>query len=70
LTLTAKAGGASLEELLPPAARRQLAAVLEEMKRRASAGRRVPEEVPLKAILDPRTGAVLELEIPIRYGWS
>jgi hypothetical protein len=60
----------TLEDLLPPAARRQLVARLEEMKRRAAAGHRIPDELPLKAILDPKTGAVLELEIPIRYGWS
>jgi hypothetical protein len=69
LTLPAK-GGATLEDLLPPAARRALAAKLEELKRQAAAGRRIPEEVPFKAIIDQKTGTVLDVEIPVRYGWS
>lgn len=59
-----------VEAHLPRAGLSQLVAVVEEMKRRAQAGRRIPDEIPIKAILDPKTGDVLELEIPRRYGWT
>lgn len=44
-----------------------LVAVLEEYRRRAKAGRRVPGEIPVTLFLDD-AGEVEDLEVPRRYG--
>ena len=59
-----------LAQLYPPSALRQLVALAEEQKRRATSGRQVPHELPMKLVLDEQTGAVLEVEIPVRFGWA
>lgn len=59
---------ARLGELIPMDALRQLVALLEECRRRALAKARIPREIRLTLELDERTGAVVEAEIPRRYG--
>jgi hypothetical protein len=42
--------------------------MLEEYRRRARAGKRVPNVIEVRLHLDPETGAVVEVELPQRYG--
>jgi hypothetical protein len=54
-------------EHLPREGLTQLAAVLEETRRRAKAGRRAPREMTIKLQFDEDTGEVLRMEVPRWY---
>lgn len=56
-----------LADLVPRDGISQLAAVLEEFRRRAKAGRKAPRELTIRIELDEESGEVLAIEIPRRY---